>query len=518
MARIRRIKIDVTDEQDLLTGLITSDEFCRKVLPMLQSEHLHGLGTRHLLDWVREYHSTYGKSPNTEIQSIFNLERRNLTDAEGTAIETLLANLSDRFSSNGKHNWSYQADRARDYIRTRNLELLADNVKLLRDRGELDRAEKEVRNFTIATAATSQTIYPLINQELQRRVLDRREGGLFKLPGAAGEVFGWWQPGWLVAFIGPPKRGKSWYLASVAMEALSEYGLRVLFVSLEMGEEDMTRRFMEMAVSLPEEKGKVIIPTWDCSRNQDDSCVMPERVNRQSLPRDMNDQPCYVKGGNYLPCTECKIDNKLLRNYRVASWYKEIEAKDSFAAKAIQAVEAYAFQYQGGNLALRCFPRFSANVDDIVNLLDEEESRGFIPDVLIVDYAGILKQPKGSSSSAWEVHDETWMELGGLAAERKLLLVTGGQGNAKAMSARSMKPDQIAGYTGIAAHLDLAVSLNQLGDDERAAMVMRMGCLGIRHGRWPTEEVWLLQNLDLGQPLMDSFAISVGHKLISRRS
>lgn len=518
MARIRRIKIDVTDEQNLLTGLITSDEFCRKVLPMLQPEHLHGLGTRHLLDWVREYHATYGKCPNTEIQSIFNLERRNLTDAEGAVIETLLANLSDRFSSNGKHNWSYQADRARDYIRTRNLELLADNVKLLRDRGELDRAEREVRNFTIATATTSQTVYPLTDQELQRRVLDRSEGGLFKLPGAAGEVFGWWQPGWLVAFIGPPKRGKTWQLGDVAMWALSKYGLRVLFVSLEMSEEDMTRRFMEIASSLPEEKGKVVIPAWDCFRNQDGSCTMPERVNHESLPRDSDDLPHYTKGGSYQSCTVCKVDSKLLHNYRVASWFKTTNEKDSFAAKAIQSVEAYAFQHQGGNLALRCFPRFSADVEDILNLLDEEEARGFIPDILIVDYAGILKEEIKGSGSGWEVRDETWKKLGGLAAERKLLLVTGGQGNAKAMSARSMHQDQIAGYTGINAHLDVTISLNQLGDNERAAMVMRMGCLGMRHGRWPTEEVFVLQNLDLGQPLMDSFAASVGHKLISRRS
>lgn len=519
MSQYQRITVDTSDEQDMITGLILSDEFCRRVLPMLRPEHLKDSGARRVLDWVLHYHNQYKKAPGSEIQSIFNTEQKNLRDVEANSIEDLLSTLSDRYTNKGKNNWEYQADRARDYIRARSLEVLAETVSTLKDRGDLSRAESLVHQFRTTSVQTSQWVQPLLDQELQRRALIRVDSGLFRMDGAVGKAFGWWQPGWLVAFFGSPKRGKSYLLQEVAMQALIQ-GLKVAFISLEMSDEDMVLRFMQAATSLPQVKGRIKIPVWDCDKNQTDTCRLRQCTNKESIPRDDNDLPFYRESSKYQPCTYCKIHKKFLENYKVSSWFKIVEKDDSMLTKAINNTSAFAMHYKGGNLHFRSFPRDTATVDDIDNAVEELKTvHNFVPHIVVVDYADVIKR-KGSHDGQqdWQALDEIWKGMSGLAGSRKILVVSASQGNQKSFDAKTMKLGQVAGFTGKVAHVDLGISLNQVGDSdsgnsERDRMIMRLGTLARRHGISSNEQVYILQTLELGQPVADAWSVSAGYNL-----
>lgn len=518
MSQYQRIPIDTSDEQDLITGLILSDDFCRRVLPMLRPEHLEDSGARRVLNWVLNYHTQYKKAPGSEIQSIFNTERKSLRDVEANSIEELLAALSNRYKDNGKNNWEYQADRARDYIRGRSLKVLSESINTLKDRGDLSKAEGLVNQFRTTSVQTSRWVQPFLDQELQQRALVRVDSGLFRMDGAIGKVFGWWQVGWLVAFFGSPKRGKSYILQEVAMQALVQ-GLRVAFISLEMGDEDMVLRFMQAATSLPKEKGKIKIPVWDCDKNQNDTCRLKERTNREPIPRDGGDLPSFREGSKYQPCVFCKTWKNFLVNYKVASWFKIIEKNNDMASKAIENTNAFALHYKGGNLQFRSFPRDTATLDDIDNALEELKTvHDFVPHIVVVDYADVIKKGDHSGQQDWQSLDEIWKGMSGMAGSRKILAISASQGNVKSFDAKTMKPGQVAGYTGKIAHVDLGITLNQIGDSddgnsERDKMIMRLGTMVRRHGTTTNEQVIILQSLELGQPVADAWSVSSGYKL-----
>lgn len=509
----RRIPIKIDDEQKILTGLIVDDSFCRRVLEMIKSEHLEGRYARRIVQWVREYHATYSKAPGKEIETIYKVNSANIDESESIIIERFLQNLSAKHETDEAQNWDYQVDLARNYLRTRALRVLADNVKTLSDRGDIGKAEGAVRDFIVTVGATSQWVWPLLDIELQQRMLDRSRKGLFRLDGALGRLFGWWQKGWIVAFVGPEKRGKTWWLIEVAVQAIIQ-GLSVAFFTMEMVDEDMTARFTRHVTALPDNIGKIKVPVWDCAHNQTDDCDLRVRTNMETIPVNDAGHPLFDELDKYQPCTFCK-DNpkKYLRNYKVASWFTMTHKGEDYYNKCIGRTAAFAMQYGGHNLSMHCYPRNSIGVDTLIAALDElETTHNFTPKMIIIDYADILLA-EGNEEERHKL-DKIWKRLAALAQERKVVVVTASQAKSSTRKQRSIRQGDFAEDYRKGATVDLAIGLNQLdseeeGKSEREQMIMRLSAMAVRHTRTPNEECYVLQNLELGQPAMDTFAKSV---------
>ena len=509
-----RTVVDTSGEDNLVIGLIVNDDFCRRVLPMLTDPGVLAVRqNRRIVQWVREYHVRYDKAPGDNIQGIFEAERKRLSEDEAGLIESFLSGLSDRHEKEQVQNWDYRVDQARDYIRSRALRNLAKATTALCDWGDLGNAEVMVYDFLAAEVATSQWAFPLVDTELQQRVLERVDTGLFKLDGVLGELFGWWQRGWLVSFFGAYKRGKSWWLMETAVQGVVQ-GLRVAFISLEMDEVAMSKRFLTNVTALPDFKGMVKMPIWDCKDNQTGTCNLSERTNALKVPRTGDDEDVYFDPkSDYRACTYCKISKSHFRNYKVATYFREVRKREHFKDVVMERVKVFAQQYRGGNLALMVYPRFSAGLDQVKVDIDRlEVLHKFAPDMVVIDYANILYD--GGTGEEWLRLDRLWMELSKMAGERKVLVVTASQATTKGLDMKTMGGAQVAGTRRILGHIDLGISLNQFGD-EREAMVMRLAPVqGARHGATPDGEVFVLQNLSLGQPYMDSFAPKARMRLL----
>jgi hypothetical protein len=104
-----------------------------------------------------------------------------------------------------------------------------------------------------------------------------------------------------------------------------------------------------------------------------------------------------------------------------------------------------------------------------------------------------------------------------MAGKRKVLVVTASQTTRKSLSTKHIQTDQVAEDIRKLAHIDLGIGLNQLvkkeDEDERKAMIMRLSVMVKRHGETPSEECFVLQNLGLGQPAMDTYTTSFGRLL-----
>lgn len=510
---IKRVKVDASAEQDLVLGLIIDTDFCRTILPLLKRGLLRSRSVDMISRWVAQYFETYKKAPGLEIRGIFETQRKKLPDDVLEPVESVLAHLSDKYEEKEHHNWAYQADLSRDYLRNRNLELLSEQITAYRNAGELNEAERLVREHTATAASAAEWFFPYVDEELQASLLDRSETGPFKMQGAIGEIFGPWQYGWLICFLGPYKRGKTWWLGEVAYEAVTQ-GLKVAFFSLEMQKEDISTRFLQAATALPEKSGDYLIPVWDCAKNQDDSCDLKARTNWEPIPTSAEGKPTFSSRSAYEPCTFCKRNRDHFHHYRVASWYKQKRKKKDFASSLLTSARRFAQHYHGGNLAVMCFPRFSATVSDLEAQLDYlQEAKGFIPNMVIIDYADILKDETGRDEQ-WQGLDVIWKRIGQLSMERKVILVTASQVNEAGLDAKHLKQKHAAGLKAKLGHMDLGIGINQIIEEKGAVpselerMIARLNCLAKRHGRWPDSEVYVLQCFDLGQAAMDSFSAS----------
>ncbi|MFH1506331.1 MAG: hypothetical protein ABIE94_05090, partial [archaeon] len=129
----------------------------------------------------------------------------------------------------------------------------------------------------------------------------------------------------------------------------------------------------------------------------------------------------------------------------------------------------------------------------------------FIPDIVVVDYADILKPSSyASKEKRLEVIDDIWKNLARLAGEKHCIVITGSQGNRGSLNKDQMEEGDVAEWIGKLAHVDVFVTLNQNSTEKKMGMV-RMSVLEHRHKDFnPDQNVIVLQKLDAGQPLLDS--------------
>jgi predicted GH43/DUF377 family glycosyl hydrolase len=158
----------------------------------------------------------------------------------------------------------------------------------------------------------------------------------------------------------------------------------------------------------------------------------------------------------------------------------------------------------GDTFRMKAYPMGSANISRITADLDAlEYTEGFVPDVIVVDYADILAPEDARITDTRHRLDMTWQHLKGLAQERHCLVFTASQGNRKSIKKLLMEQEDIAEDIRKMAHVDVMYALNQTGK-EKAAGAMRISIVAHRHeDSNDSSYVTVLQQRGLSQMLLD---------------
>ncbi len=126
-----------------------------------------------------------------------------------------------------------------------------------------------------------------------------------------------------------------------------------------------------------------------------------------------------------------------------------------------------------------------------------------MPDVVIVDYADILK-PEDSSTAGIEKEDRSWIALSQMAAERHVLVISPTQVTKSALEAATIGAVHMARWVGKLGHVDIMLTVNQKENEKRFGIV-RIGVLAHRHKEFlQSATVTILQQISLGQVHLDS--------------
>lgn len=163
-----------------------------------------------------------------------------------------------------------------------------------------------------------------------------------------------------------------------------------------------------------------------------------------------------------------------------------------------------------GEVVIKYYPTKSATVNTIASHLEKSILQGYTPDVIIVDYADLLKDSSGRSAGR---HDQVlgniYEDLRGLAGTFNIPIYTASQANRSATEQEIIEADKIAESYSKIMIADLVVSLSRKVEDKLSGtgrwhvIKNRFGADGIT---FPSKMDMAISKIDIFEPTSEEGA------------
>lgn len=378
--------------------------------------------------WAAKFVLKYGQPAGKSIEGIFRSWASSADrDKEQVAlVDKFLSGLSDEWEHAAEINSEHMVDVAAKHFRKVALSRLAEEIQGDLDIGDPDKALERVSGFGRIELGAGSPIDVLRDDAAIQAVFEEAsDPPLIEWPGAAGEFFGRsMERDSFVAFLGPEKRGKTFWLIETAWRAMQQRK-RVLFLEVgDMSERQIMRRFMVRAARRPFRAGKVLKPK-SISRDDDGKLV----VEREEL----------------------EFSGDLTRS------------------DAQRACERLARGRTEPNLRLSVHSVGSLSVNGIRTALRDMEQSGWMPDVVCIDYADLLDM--GSEKEKRHAIDKAWGGLRGVSQDFHCAVVTATQADSASYSKAVLTMENFSDAKTKNAHVTGIVGLNQTREErERGAI------------------------------------------------
>ncbi len=500
---ITRKTIESATEDKIVIGMVMSTKFIREVRDVYNLDYMKNSFAKAVCAWALNYYEDYEKAPKYQIKDIFDLKREEMEPADVTIIEAFLVKLSKQYSEEQEINEDYFIDKAIEYFEKRELEIRSEQTRKLLEAGKVAEAKEVFSGYKDVEKKTSEIFFPLSTEQAMK-VYDDKNEHLLILPGKLGEFLGPFDRGHLFSVVGRFKGGKSFTMQEIVIQALA-CRLKGAVFSLEMNENDLCKRIYKRLSATTDSDNFAIQSCFDCVSSQDDSCTKTSRIGKTGLILQSGEIPKFSPELQYTPCDVCRKFPEWDRppEFKLTTWFSQHKKEPHSLKNSVRTIRKFTGMW-GNNLAVKAYPRFSATLSDIRRDLDYlEYIEGFIPDVVIIDYAGIIK-PERSFSKDYMGLDAIWMSLAGLAEERHCLVVTGSQVERGTLSKKQIESDGLAGWIGQLAHVDMMIALNQDSKEKKRGLV-KIAKLADRHKDFNEQDMChVLQHFGTGQTVLDS--------------
>lgn len=412
---------DATDEKRILTGMIVSGAVLGRVADKWTREGLFRVRWANLVGgWCADYFRRYGAAPRRDIEGLFEAWAAGSTD-ESTVelVDRFLSELSDDYEQEAEDiNPDYLVDMAGAHFNMVQLERMSEVVNGHIQAGHIDKAMDAVAGWGRVEMGMGAGVELLSDRQALVDAFEDKAEPLITYPGDLGRFFGD-QLGRdeFVAITGATGRGKTWWLMDIAWMAVRQRRRVAFFEVGDMSQGQIIRRFASRITGRPTKPPySVNIPT--------------------NITRDADGE------------VEIRTENKMFEGPLTPdiAWL-EFEKRTHRRPSA------------GSLLRISVHPNSTVNVGGISSVLDVWERDGWVPDVVVVDYADILAVPQGFVPGDRESINQTWKEFRGLSQRRHILVVTATQADAASYTAHLIgrsnfsddrrKNDHVTGMLGI---------------------------------------------------------------------
>lgn len=456
-------KYQSEEEKSVLIAMIVNDRVLSHIKSHLKevNDPFRNRWSNLIAGWCFRYHDEYQEAPGKEIKVIFrDFAAKSQDEATVELIESFLLDLYSQAPNPTDVNEDHAIDQAARHFTMVKLERLSEGLESDLLAKDTKGAEERIAAFSPVKLATSDMIDVFTDVQAWKDVLEHKhEPGVVLYGGAIGEFFGnqLCRDGF-VAFMGPEKSGKSWWLLDVAWRSSIVEKRKTLLYSVgDMTARQMMRRIVTRAIKRP---------------------IQAKTIQYPKSIRVLEDGSCDVMS-------------------EPVSWNEALtkqETKDAF--ESIQTKTARSESL----LKLRCMPADTARASDIRMDAEELANRGFVPDVIVIDYADILAPETGSGQEHRHQINKTWMAMRRLSEELHCLVVTATQSNAASYGKSLLGRSNFTDDKRKNAHITGMVGINQT-EKEKSMGVYRLNWIELREDHFiPSRCVYTAGNLSVANP------------------
>jgi replicative DNA helicase len=429
---------------------IQDDQFIKAIRNVVPLSTFKTKDRKHLMQIIYDFFDDYKEAPKENFFDIFKEYEDTITEDLYDRCMNLIGVLKDITGSNAKYILTLINDAMYHF----QLEEASIEFAGLIKAKEYDKAAGVILE---AIKRPRQIEEPYYNYVSDRKFIgDRLREERYKMKTrieGLDSLIGGLRNRWLITTLGATKAGKTWFLIEMAISAMLQ-GLNVLFVSLEMGKEQIDER-LDMSVGFMTSSPK----------------------GEAEILRAMGDG--YIKS---LESIESIYNvQKVVKN-----------------RQRLQKIS-------GGNLEVVAFDRGRLNWHDVNRILDElEEKKGFYTNVLIVDYLGIMKETESGQSKKDRI-SENCLGLKEIAATRNLISISAMQGNRRAMTSKTFHSYLVADDIDTIFNSDLVMAICQTDMEEKESRA-RIYIANYRHGK-QHGSIGVFRDLAIGQFAVDEYEI-----------
>lgn len=428
------------NERRILTGMITDPIVLSRVSSIWETnqEFFKSKWANTIAEWCIKYFNKHGKAPNKSIVPIFqNWARRQGEDKRIDIIERFLEVCSAEYDQSN-YAPEYLVDLAGNYFNEVKLMKLADSIHAQLDLGRGSNALDEVNQFSNINMGKGSTIDVLLDHDAVKAAITEERKSIVKYPGALGEFFGDdLEREGFVCFMGPEKRGKSYWLMDLAWRAMLQRLKVAFFECGDMSQNQLLRRMVIRASKRPL-KPKIIFYPKKMYRDEEGDFVVVKQKRR------------YKTG---------------------VSWQK--------ACQAFEKIQIDKVRSKKSRFKLSSHSTDSLSVDGMrAQLRTWEREEQFVPDVIIADYADILAPPTGIKEPRDQVN-KNWKQLRAMSQDLHCLVVTATQTDATSYEVDSLSMKHFSEDKRKFGHVTGMIGLNQ-SPDEKQKGILRLNWVVLR--------------------------------------
>jgi hypothetical protein len=269
-------------------------------------------------------------------------------------------------------------------------------------------------------------------------------------------------------FLAGKGRGKSWFLVNCGKHSLI-HRKKVLHISLENDAEEVKLRYWQAFHAIAKQPIETVNVL--SFRDRDADADLSERIRMSTVPV-----------GFSLTTHDARLELES-RMDRMRTWSE--------------------------NLRIKRFPNRTLTPDKLRNFLDSLEStQNYIPDIIMLDYAKLMKIDMRDYRHSV---GENMEQLRALAVERNLALVTADQFNRQGYEAKQGKSTNIGEDWSQVHTADVVMSFSATDEERKRGL----GRIHVDHCRTEDDKFNFLisQNYAIGQFCLQSMMLPKGYKV-----
>jgi len=407
--------------------------------------------------WCLDYWRKYGKAPGKALLPIFQDWALQCKDNGAVElVESMLEGLGKEASRSEDLNEDFIVDLAARYFDGAQLNRIQGEMDEALRQKDIDQAREVLLSYKRIQLGSSGEIQvdaesiarSLLNREKNQVVIWPKDLGKFLSPHFSRDRF--------ISFVGPEKRGKSYWLQETVWQALRQRRRVRYYVVGDMSEDEVIQRLMVRSSRRPLDAKSI------------------------KIPRDLQ---IIKEGADRKPKVESEVydSGEVTLKGRILDWEK-------IAGK------------RGGLLSLQCRSAHSITAGEIENELRHLDPED-VPDVVVIDYADLLApEPHTVKMDFRHQVNMTWALLRSISQKYHLLLVTATQAAATSYDRKLITKKDFSEDKRKNAHVTGMIGINQTAE-EKVHGIYRLNWVFLRDGKWADfQVVWTAGNLAVGCP------------------